>query len=51
MGRKAQQLEEMSGMVRTDSRYLKTRFSVKDNGIRVAVDDPRLDPIWQKCAE
>lgn len=26
-------------------------FSVKDNtGKRVAVDDPRLDPIWQKCA-
>jgi predicted TIM-barrel fold metal-dependent hydrolase len=27
-------------------------FSVKDNnGNRVPVDDPRLDPIWQKCAE
>ena len=26
-------------------------FSVKDNaGKRVPVDDPRLDPIWQKCA-
>lgn len=27
-------------------------FSVKDiNGKRVAVDDPRLDPIWKKCGE
>ncbi|MCU0394440.1 MAG: amidohydrolase family protein [Chitinophagaceae bacterium] len=27
-------------------------FSVKDNnGQRVAVDDPRLDPIWAKCGE
>ncbi|MFT7381368.1 MAG: putative TIM-barrel fold metal-dependent hydrolase [Roseivirga sp.] len=27
-------------------------FSVKDiNGKRVAVDDPRLDPIWAKCGE
>ncbi|MFI5154353.1 MAG: amidohydrolase family protein [Chitinophagales bacterium] len=27
-------------------------FSVKDNkGKRVAVDDPRLDPIWDKCHE
>ena len=27
-------------------------FSVKDiNGNRVAVDDPRLDPIWAKCGE
>ena len=27
-------------------------FSVKDNrGKRVGVDDPRLDPIWDKCAE
>ncbi|WP_153797716.1 amidohydrolase family protein [Foetidibacter luteolus] len=27
-------------------------FSVNDNtGKRVAVDDPRLDPIWQKCGE
>lgn len=27
-------------------------FSVKDDkGKRVPVDDPRLDPIWQKCAE
>jgi len=27
-------------------------FSVMDvNGKRVAVDDPRLDPVWQKCAE
>jgi predicted TIM-barrel fold metal-dependent hydrolase len=27
-------------------------FSVKDNkGKRVPVDDPRLDPIWDKCAE
>ena len=27
-------------------------FSVKDNtGKRVAVDDPRLDKIWEKCAE
>lgn len=27
-------------------------FSVKDNnGNRVTVDDPRLDPIWKKCGE
>jgi len=27
-------------------------FSVKDiSGKRVPVDDPRLDPVWQKCAE
>ena len=27
-------------------------FSVKDiNGKRVPVDDPRLNPVWQKCAE
>ena len=27
-------------------------FRVKDNkGNRVAVDDPRLDPIWEKCHE
>jgi predicted TIM-barrel fold metal-dependent hydrolase len=27
-------------------------FSVKDkDGKRVAVDDPRLDPIWEKCGE
>jgi uncharacterized protein len=27
-------------------------FSVKDrSGNRVAVDDPRLDPIWKKCGE
>ncbi|MGC4034793.1 MAG: amidohydrolase family protein [Chitinophagaceae bacterium] len=27
-------------------------FSVKDvNGKRVTVDDPRLDPIWEKCGE
>lgn len=27
-------------------------FSVKDNkGVRVPVDDPRLDPIWAKCGE
>jgi len=27
-------------------------FSVKDvNGDRVAVDDPRIDPVWVKCAE
>jgi len=27
-------------------------FSVKDiNGNRVPVDDPRLNPVWQKCAE
>jgi predicted TIM-barrel fold metal-dependent hydrolase len=32
--------------------YKNLGFSVKDvNGTRVAVDDPRLDPIWQKCAE
>jgi predicted TIM-barrel fold metal-dependent hydrolase len=32
--------------------YKNLGFSVKDNnGNRVAVDDPRLDPIWQKCAE
>lgn len=32
--------------------YKNLGFSVKDiNGKRVAVDDPRLDPIWQKCAE
>lgn len=27
-------------------------FSVTDNsGVRVTVDDPRLDPIWKKCGE
>ena len=27
-------------------------FSVKDaNGKRVMIDDPRLDPIWEKCGE
>lgn len=27
-------------------------FSVNDNtGKRVTVDDPRLDPVWEKCAE
>ena len=27
-------------------------FSAKDvNGNRITVDDPRLDPIWQKCGE
>lgn len=27
-------------------------FSVKDNnGNRVAVDDPRIDPVWAKCGE
>lgn len=32
--------------------YKNLGFSVKDaNGKRVPVDDPRLDPIWQKCAE
>ena len=32
--------------------YKNLGFSVFDiNGKRVAVDDPRLDPIWQKCAE
>jgi uncharacterized protein len=51
--RAAKQLEED---VRHGANGLKVfknlGFSVKDiNGIRVAVDDPRLDPIWQKCAE
>lgn len=32
--------------------YKNLGFSVKDNnGKRVAVDDPRLDPIWQKAGE
>jgi predicted TIM-barrel fold metal-dependent hydrolase len=32
--------------------YKNLGFSVKDiSGNRVAVDDPRLDPVWQKCAE
>ncbi|MBC7848183.1 MAG: amidohydrolase family protein [Chitinophagaceae bacterium] len=32
--------------------YKSLGFSVKDNtGKRVTVDDPRLDPIWKKCAE
>jgi predicted TIM-barrel fold metal-dependent hydrolase len=32
--------------------YKNLGFSVKDiNGKRVEVDDPRLNPIWQKCAE
>jgi predicted TIM-barrel fold metal-dependent hydrolase len=32
--------------------YKNLGFSVTDvNGKRVPVDDPRLDPIWQKCAE
>jgi uncharacterized protein len=32
--------------------YKNLGFSVKDiSGKRVAVDDSRLDPIWQKCAE
>jgi uncharacterized protein len=32
--------------------YKNLGISVFDiNGKRVAVDDPRLDPIWQKCAE
>ncbi len=27
-------------------------FSVKDqDGNRIAVDDPRIDPVWQKCGE
>lgn len=32
--------------------YKNLGFSVKDiDGKRVSVDDPRLDPIWQKCAQ
>jgi predicted TIM-barrel fold metal-dependent hydrolase len=32
--------------------YKNLGFSVKDNsGARVAVDDPRLDPIWKKAGE
>jgi len=32
--------------------YKNLGFSVRDiNGKRVEVDDPRLNPIWQKCAE
>ena len=32
--------------------YKSLGFSVNDNsGKRVQVDDPRLDPIWQKCGE
>ncbi len=32
--------------------YKNLGFSVKDiNGKRVPVDDPRLNPVWQKCAE
>jgi uncharacterized protein len=32
--------------------YKNLGFSVKDNnGNRVAVDDPRLDPVWKKCGE
>lgn len=32
--------------------YKNLGFSVKDiDGKRVTVDDPQLDPIWQKCAE
>jgi predicted TIM-barrel fold metal-dependent hydrolase len=32
--------------------YKNLGFNVKDkNGNRVAVDDPRLDPIWEKCGE
>jgi uncharacterized protein len=31
--------------------YKNLGFSVKDiSGKRVAVDDPRLDPVWRKCA-
>lgn len=48
-----QQLEED---VRNGANGLKVfkdlGFSVKDqSGNRVAVDDPRLDPIWDKCGE
>ena len=32
--------------------YKNLGFSVKDNqGNRVAVDDPRIDPVWAKCGE
>lgn len=32
--------------------YKNLGFSVKDiDGKRVTVDDPRLDPVWQKCSE
>jgi predicted TIM-barrel fold metal-dependent hydrolase len=32
--------------------YKSLGFSIKDNqGIRVPVDDPRIDPIWAKCGE
>ena len=32
--------------------YKSLGFSVKDNeGNRIAVDDPRIDPVWAKCGE
>ncbi len=49
----AKQLEEdVKNGARGLKVYKNLGFSVKDSeGKRVKVDDPRLNPVWQKCAE
>jgi uncharacterized protein len=49
----ARQLEEdVKNGARGLKVYKNLGFSVKDvDGKRVKVDDPRLNPVWQKCAE
>src|SRR5690606_31985212 len=51
--RTAEQLERDHGYGARGLKIFKSLgFSVEDaSGKRVAVDDPRLDPIWTKCGE